>query len=227
MCWNVLEEACYVCSRPSPLFSWTRVSWEKLKNGTQQGSRPAEGTSKLNSVPHVQRRDGFLSPKRKHQLKLPHHWALGHSKKKKALCNRQSFREQMGCLYSPAAPLWFPMLYFTGKFSFLPAVVDVNIWWGKKGGTFPTFCPIMPEYSPLPRAGTLWEWKCSVMTPNPPHKAIGWNSSPAYGSEVGGGWTQRGCRLHSVPWGQIKAYGSSLMDLPPSCFRALCSQHKW
>ena len=45
------------------------------------------------------------------------------------------------------------------------------------------------------------------MTPNPPHKASSGASSSAYGSEVGGGWTQGGCRLHIVPWGQIKAYG--------------------
>lgn len=56
--------------------------------------------------------------------------------------------------------------------------------------------------------GTLWEWERSVMTPNPPHKASGGASSSAYGSEVGGGWTQGGRRLHIVPWGQIKAYGS-------------------
>lgn len=59
---------------------------------------------------------------------------------------------------------------------------------------------------------TLWEWERSVMTPNPPHKA---SSSSAYGSEVGGGWTRGGCRLHIVPWGQIKAYSSPYLDLPP------------
>lgn len=73
--------------------------------------------------------------------------------------------------------------------------------------------------------GTLWEWKRSVMTPNPPHKAKDWASSPCIWKRAGG-WV-RGhfgglcvCGLHVVPWGQIKAHDSAFGDphhhRPPS-----------
>lgn len=65
--------------------------------------------------------------------------------------------------------------------------------------------------------GTLWEWKRSVMTPNPPHKAKDWASSLHMEASWGvGARTQGGCGLHVVPWGQIKAHNSTLGDLPPS-----------
>lgn len=67
----------------------------------------------------------------------------------------------------------------------------------------------------------MWEWKRSVMTPNPPRKA---SSSSAYGSEVGGGWTQGGCRLR--PMGSDKSLQLCFFR-PPLLRQAPCSLNKW
>lgn len=86
---------------------------------------------------------------------------------------------------------------------------------------------IIPVYVLFSTAvGTLWEWKRSVMTPNPPHKAKDWASSPCIWKRAGGwggAWTQGGCRPHVLPWGQIKAQDSTSEDLPPSLSSSVLS----
>lgn len=88
------------------------------------------------------------------------------------------------------------------------------------------FYPRAPEYllfsTPV---GALWEWKHSVMTPNPPQKAKRLGQFPLHmeASWGVGEWIQGGCGLHVVPWGQIKARDSYL-EAPPSLCSVLSAQ---
>lgn len=180
---------------------------------TQYGSWPAEGTRKLNTV--LNRHDYITTVRGStyHNFLIP---GISLVKKTSPLCNPLHFREEMEvCVPSCWLTACVQYLIVRSLFG-----VAVNNTWLPSDGASPLqqkmywICPIWnfpPSYqnicsSSLTSTGT-W-WKLSVMTPNPPHKASGGASSSAYGSEVGGGWTQGGCRLHIVPWGQIKAYSS-------------------
>lgn len=66
--------------------------------------------------------------------------------------------------------------------------------------------------------GALWEWKHSVMTPNPPHKAKRLGQFPLHMEACWGvgEWIRGGSGRHVVPWGQIKARDSYLEPPPLS-----------
>lgn len=115
-------------------------------------------------------------------------------------------------------------LVFNFSIHFVAWCISPCSWWV----TPQRFYPPLPEYllfsTPV---GALWEWKHSVMTPNPPHKAKRLGQFPLHMETCWGvgEWLRGGCGLHVVPWGQIKARDSYL-EAPRPRWQALCSQHK-
>lgn len=65
--------------------------------------------------------------------------------------------------------------------------------------------------------GTLWEWKRSVMTPNPPHKAKDWASSPCIWKRAGGWVCGHFGGLCVCVWTSRRPMGSD--KSPRLCFR--------